>query len=98
MGDFDDLNKLRTNLYVKKKDLSSLPPTEDAFHQHVKQAILQSCTWVKADQPQPVIPDPFKFGWVREEKVKPLLTTITPVPENLFTSAYCSCKGKCGFK
>lgn len=26
--------------------------------------------------------DPFKFGWVRKDTVKPLLTTIGPVQNN----------------
>ena len=97
-GEYESLDKLRTNLYTKKRDLRSLPPTEDAFRQHVKRAIFQTCIWVKADQARPMIPDPFKFGWIREDTVKPLLTTISPVPTHYAESAYCICKKKCGPK
>ena len=82
----------------RKKGFRALPPTEDAFALHVKRAILQTYIWITADQPQPTILDPFKFGWVKNETVKPLLTTNAPVPEQYAKSAYCKCKGRCGYK
>ena len=80
-------------MYVRKKDLCSLPPTEDAFAHHMKQAILQTSIWVKVNQSHPVIPDPFKFGWSSDGRVRPLLTIVTLVPENVAASTNLTAQG-----
>ena len=49
IGEYEDLNELRTNPYVATKDLRILPTTENAFAHHLKWAILQTCIWVWAD-------------------------------------------------
>ena len=81
-GEYESLNKLQTNLNTKKRDLRSFRPTRDAFRLQLKRAIFQTYIWVKADQAKPMIPDPFKFGWIREESVKRPSTTIAPVPKH----------------
>ena len=64
-AEFEDLSSLRAHNFLNSKStlLKLLPPTEDAFLQHVKRAayatILDKCAHV----PKPVIPSFESYGW-----------------------------------
>jgi hypothetical protein len=95
-NEFSNLCTLRGHLYARKPDIKGLPPTDDAFRQHVLRAILQTCIWVKAMQPTPSIPDIFQSGWVSlPAGVRPLLMLRSSMPENLLGNLFCNCKQMC---
>ena len=87
---FKSLNEFRANLYVTSVDLRALPPTEDAFHQHVLRAILQKSIGVMADKNNPHIPNPLEFGWCKENnELRPIMMTKPATPPDFATFAYC---------
>lgn len=45
------------------KPVSSLPPTEDAFHQHALRAKYQTMVWCNSHIPKPVVRNPIHYGW-----------------------------------
>ncbi len=94
---FDDLNSVRAHMYYGgSKSLECIPPTDDAFRQHVLRAIFQTHTWVSADDPVPPSLNPFEYGWSTTSGiVKPVLMLKQHVPTNLSRDTYCRCKKKC---
>ena len=89
-------NQLRANMYCRTVDLRALPPTDDAYKQHVLRALLQTATWVRADKAKPTLPNLYEFGWKKEKDgASPILMTEPSAPKDIASSAYCSCKGKC---
>jgi len=62
--DYGSLNELRANnMYLRQMDLSTLPPTDDAFVFHVLCSIYQTLVWINANQPNPSLPNLFGLGW-----------------------------------
>ena len=54
-----DINKERAAAFRKsKKDLDTLPPTQDALILHIKWANYQTMVWNKALEPCPSLPKP----------------------------------------
>ncbi len=47
------------------KDAAMLPPTEDAFRQHVLRARLQTSIWCHSHVPNPELDGPVGHGWTR---------------------------------
>ncbi len=93
---FQSLNELRQHLYARKKSIQALPPTDDAFQQHVLRALFQTCVWVKAMQTHPALPSPLDFGWLMlPSGVQPLLITMPSLPPSLQGNLFCSCKQMC---
>lgn len=94
---FDNLNIVRAHMYYGgTKSLEAIPPTDDAFKQHVLRALFQTHIWVSADNPTPRPLDPFKYGWTTVlGKTKPTLMTNNHVPANLNKDKYCKCKKRC---
>lgn len=91
-----NLNALREQLYVARDDLSSLPPTDDAFFQHILRSLLQAFIWVNALNPQPPVVNPLNFGWKEESRgVVPLLMTVNALPPTLKKVKSCKCTTGC---
>jgi hypothetical protein len=53
-GEFATLNQLRANMYGWSSDHRCLPPTDDAYRQHVLRAVLQTAIWTRAHLADPV--------------------------------------------
>ena len=76
--------------------LASLPPTNEAFNEHVARAHLQEAVWRNGLQPDPPAIDPTVVGWSLEEGSKTLIPTTlsndTPLaPDDLLKLVRCSC-------
>jgi hypothetical protein len=97
-SDCTELDTARKNLFTKKsKSLDSLPPTSNAFLQHVKRAVLQAghC-WSHALEKQPAQIDPSKWGWFKDEnRWLPLWITIPEVTQSCRELISCTCKKGC---
>ena len=92
------LNTLRQHMFAQNKsDLRSLPPTEDAFRQHVLRALFQLRWWKHAHECNPTIPLVTDFGRdVLNDYLVPTTTVLPQVPPELKESSFCKCKSsKC---
>lgn len=90
------VNELRCKLFYTKP-AEKLPPTQDALVQHTHRAHYQTMVWRSALLPKPDLPAPTDHGWVEDgDCLKPVLTTLTAVPEACVELVTCRCKKKCG--
>ena len=96
---FATLDELRAHLYCSRnvKDLTSLPPTENGFYQHMLCVTYQVYTWKKALDGSVNIANPLDFGWLlHEDHLKPRYMTKPHCPPDLSTKSSCPCmKGRC---
>lgn len=94
------LNELRFFLYSKiagskvirkkKFELSSLPPTEDASHQHFFRTYHQVQLWLERKLPAT------EWGWkISKGRLLPIPMTLAPAPEELLYVVSCKCKKSC---
>ena len=89
-------NEARVVLFNKSRSPESLPPTSDALHFHIQRAHYQATIWRQAHLAFPVIPNPEPMGWkVEGMKVKPILMSLSPVPESCQEIIACKCKTGC---
>ena len=99
VSQFLNLNELRAHLYCshESRDLSSLPPNENAFEQHMLRALYQIYTWKRALATDTQLPSPTDYGWSQEGcKLLPRYLTQPHSPPNLRSKASCRCqKGPC---
>lgn len=95
--DFNNLNAVRAHLYYGgTRSLECIPPTDDAFKQHVLRAMFQTHTWITADEPVPQALDPFMYGWASIcGTTQPVLMLKSPVPPKLNRDNFCKCRKKC---
>jgi hypothetical protein len=75
--------------------LKSLPPTSDAFTQHVYRAHYQTMIWKSAlsDSP-PTAADPLLYGWtMKDSKLFPVLLPedVSPAPVEVLQMIKCGC-------
>jgi len=97
-SDCSDLNSARKQLFTKKsKTLESLPPTSNAFLQHIRRAVYQSAhAWEMCLNKQPILPDPALWGWTKDgTRWVPLWMTIPEVSQICSEIIHCSCKKGC---
>ena len=96
---FSGLDELRAHLYCSGnvKGLSSLPPAEDSFAQHMLRVLHQLYTWKRALDGLATMPSILEFGWVLEDgNLKPRYMTKPHCPPNIVKTASCHCvKGRC---
>ena len=65
--DVENLNLERAHMYNSgTQALQSIPPTDDAFRQHVLRAIFQTQIWVNPIAPFPQLLDPYEFGFMNK--------------------------------
>ena len=88
--------------------LKSLPPSHNAFVQHVHRAQYQAIIWESATQSDPPDLDPNQYGWHKDEDGTTLSPTTLPpgvyvVPINILQMVKCGCSasqpcstGRCG--
>ncbi|CAG9760430.1 unnamed protein product [Ceutorhynchus assimilis] len=83
--DIVNLNEMRCFLTsTTNRTAAELPPTDDAFKQHLKRCIYQLKIWYSSHQAENHFEDPSRYGWILEENVwVPVLSTQEPVPDNL---------------
>ena len=63
------LNALRFTLAsTSDKEAAMLPPTDDAFKQHVLRAMLQTAVWCHSDIAKPNLPGPVGHGWMIDDE------------------------------
>lgn len=76
---------------------SNLPPTEDAFEQHVQRALYQTAVWRHSHLPKPKLWDPVGRGWrLREDgSVEPVMFQKEAAPKEVRDITHLYCKGKC---
>ena len=76
------------------KPASQLPPTEDAFKQHVMRAQYQIKIWIQSHVPKQDLPELTEHGWVisGNNKLEPVyyLEQSAPVEVRDITHLYCS--------
>lgn len=71
--------------------LSNLPPTRSAAHQHLNRTYFQIQKWLGQDL------NPLDWGWkLKNESLEPITTTSKPAPDELLDSIFCNCKNGCG--
>lgn len=93
----DNIDNLRYTQFVKSTklnkpvQLSNLPPTSAATHQHINRVYYQIQTWLGNDL------EPQEWGWVmRNELLEPIMTILPPAPSELLNTIFCNCKNGCG--
>jgi len=86
------------------KQAAMLPPTEDAFKQHVMRALFQAMIWLQSHVAKPEVKDPVGHGWARggdgslehklyEKQCAPL--EVRDITHLVCNDKYCKVSGKC---
>ena len=88
------LNDLRLKLAsTSDKSSANLPPTEDAFLQHILRCKVQLQIWMNSHDPQPNLWNPINNGWsLQEGSLRPVMITMPPAPEELRNITHLYCK------
>ncbi len=94
-----NLDELRYTL-ASTTDLSTanLPPTEDAFQQHVLRALYQTAVWRHSHLAKPLLWNPVGRGWrLREDGcIEPVMFQKAPAPKEIRDITHLYCKdGNC---
>lgn len=96
---YDCCDKGRVHLFCKCKAPESLPPTSDAARLHIRRANYQTLLWRQANIPIPALPSPTESGWKDVDgKLKPVLTSLPPVPKACREIVFCGCRKGCATK
>lgn len=92
-GEYASLDKLRAHLFASsRRDLRSLPPTEDAFYYHVLRSLCQISLYKQATLCSPVLLPPEKYGrYVENDRLLPVLKTKPSKPA-IAKLSFCKCK------
>ena len=92
-----EVNEARKQLFTQKsRTLENMPPTKAALEQHIKRATYQANIWYKALQPDPQLPSPSDWGWVKEEMGwQPLRTSLPEASQSCYELIHCGCKKGC---
>ena len=100
----ENIDKVRSSMFVKGMSIESLPPTRDSLYFHIQRSHYQALVWRQAHLQHPVLPPPETMGWKLEgTSLIPRLSSLPPIPvacEELITctcttgckTARCSCK------
>jgi len=93
---YDSCDKGRVHLFCKCKPPEALPPTSDAVRLHIQRANYQTFLWRQANISVPVVPSPISSGWRDTDGIlKPMLTTLPPVPKACREIVFCGCTKGC---
>ena len=93
-----DLDTARRHMFTKKsKSLESLPPTSDAFKQHVKRTVYQAIhCWGQCLDKQCNLPCPSDWGWTKDgDDWIPMWMTLPEVSLICSELIHCGCKKGC---
>ena len=100
----DSMSDTRLNVWASKigkgstsSNLSSIPPTKEAFAENVKRAHFQACVWLSLQDNNHPSLDPTEFGWKRDEQSKTLQPVTLPdhidlAPAFILKLIRCSCQ------
>ena len=97
-SDTMEVNEARKQLFTQKsRTLENIPPTKAALMQHIKRAAYQANIWNNALVPDPELPSPSDWGWVKEAAGwQPLWTTLPEASKSCYELIHCGCKKGCG--
>ncbi|GFW57675.1 uncharacterized protein TNCV_2925941 [Trichonephila clavipes] len=88
---FVTLNSSSQQSSIHPCSLFNIPPTSAAAHQHITCVYYQVQTWLGNHS------EPQEWGWIlRNEFLKPIMTVLPPVPNELLETIHCNCKNGCG--
>ena len=88
----ESLDFARVVLFSKVDNPEKLPPTSDAFGQHLKRCHYQTAVWRQAHIQKPVLTNPKETGWMLTgDQLVPVLLTLDPIPEACLELASCRC-------
>jgi hypothetical protein len=94
-----NLDELRYTLAsTTDASAANLPPTEDAFQQHVLRALYQTAVWRHSHLARPHLWNPVGRGWkLREDgSIEPVMFQKEPAPKEVRDITHMYCKdGKC---
>lgn len=91
---FSTLAAFRAHLFIaggNSKDLRSLPPTEDAFKQHLLRCLYATLVQKRAHVQHPTLPAVTSFGWIMGTYLQPVSMLKPPFPELTQSLASCKC-------
>ena len=99
LNEVDNVSAIASDMrYRKFKNLphgsgvDDLPPTYDAWVEHVKRAHCQASVWEQDLCLQPTMPNKFDLGWKNYNgSLLPILTGRPPAPEDVIQLVSCSC-------
>ena len=92
----DSLDLARVSLFGKVSSPEKLPPTSDAFRQHLKRCHYQTAVWRQAHIQKPVLPSPEESGWkLAEGLLVPVFMTLDPIPKACLEMISCRCTTGC---
>ena len=93
--DVNTVDRARAVLFQQGKHVASLPPTTDALKPHLRRCHYQAAVWEQALKLQPALP-PRDGGWCTIDGfLKPVLSSLPPVPSCLINLIRCTCKKVC---
>ena len=77
-----DVNEARKLLFSRgTKALDKIPPTHAALHQHILRSIFQALVWSKSLDPNPTLPNPSEYGWIKDQASTSWKVNWTVLPE-----------------
>ena len=82
-------HKLNTALKLRV-----LPPTTEAYEQHVRRAHLQAAIWRSALEADPPVLNPAYYGWsisTHTSKLEPVALPANVLPESVLKMIKCGC-------
>jgi hypothetical protein len=91
-SDAENLNVARKQMFTKKaRPLENIPPTSNAFLQHVKRSVLQAVhCWSHSLETQMPLINPANFGWFKDgDKWLPVWMTIPQVSKMFQELIHC---------
>ena len=91
------VNHARRKLFPRKQTVQQIPPTRATLEEHVKRAVYQSGhIWGTKLLPDPVLPSPTDWGWVKTEGIyEPHWTTLPQASKSCHELINCGCKSGC---
>ena len=92
------VNDSRRHLFTNKgRAIENIPPTQAALLEHSRRAAYQAghC-WAQCLIPNPMLPDPSKWGWQDDNGTwKPLWTVRGEAMKSMLQLLHCGCKKGC---
>ena len=63
----DNINEVRSSMFVKGMSIERLPPTRDSLYFHIQRSHYQALVWRQAHLQHPNLPSLETMGWKMEE-------------------------------
>ncbi len=92
----DSVDSAQSKMFTSATKPENLPPTSDALKFHIQRAHYQASIWCQAFAGEMHLTDPTLFGWnLVDGKYKPILGSITAVPQKCVELLSCKYKMGC---